>query len=476
MDEKLREEVVARLGRNESPGRIRTALVEQGFAEQDIDDTIRGEAGAHLASRDKGDRRNSRLFAAREFLDRLGFGAAAPQFINILFYQTGATLFLLGLFNGLRTVLSMLLTAVLQEYTKLHRVSKNTIAGAGIIFGFSFLLMAFALRMRMVWLFALGMLLAGVGVVTYGDLYNKFVRETLRREKMGGILMRLLQYGVLLTMLAMLLSGWIIDRFPEGTAASFRLLGMTFRPVGYLLAFEITAFAFILSGYLLSLISERREERRYRFGRFVSEHYAALRKHLKTITGNRYLILLAVATIVTGLLETLGQSYYGLFIFQRFRFLAFGGFLNVAVLYGLAIMTSFTGPWFTKRLHKAIGLSPMLVFGTLLLAILPFTLVYNANIAAVGFALIFSVIGGAILGVAQGLLARKLMDEETRKRYFMGLGVMVALPYLVLLPLGSWFTQAAGMQALFLAIGVGLVVVVMPLYFILVALANKERL
>jgi len=476
MDDELRQEVKERLKRNESPGRIRAGLIEKGFAEQEISEALRDLAQVHLDERDATDRRNGRILAVREFLDRFGYGAVAPQFLNILFFQTGASLFLLGLFNGLNTVISMLITSVLREYAKVHKVSRNVIGAAGVAFGFSFFVMAFALRAHMVWLFGLGFLLASVGVVMYGDLYKKFVLETIRREKMGGLLRRMGQYGVLITMVAMLFSGWLIDRFPDTGRVTFTAFGMTFRPIGYLLAFEITAFAFIISSYLLSRLKERREERKYAFGRFLREHTSQLRKRMRSLLSNRYILLLFIATLFTGLLEVLGQSYYGLFIYQTFRDIAFGGLLNVAVLYGIAIMTSFTGPWFTKRLHKAIGLSPMLVFGTLLMAILPLTLVFNLHLLAVALALIFSVIGSAIVGLAQGLLARKVMDEETRRHYFMAVGLLLALPYLVLVPIGAWLTQLAGMQSLFLAIGIGLVVVVMPLYFVLVAMANKERL
>ncbi len=479
MDEQLLNDVADRLAKGQGPGRIRTELLDKGFSETDIDAALRDQARTPSDERDRQDKRNSRLFTTREIVDRIGYGTVAPQFINILFYQTGAGLFLLGLFNGLKTVISLLFTSVLQEYSKVHRVSKNAISASGILFGFSFLFMAFAVHIRAVWLFAAGMLLAAVGVVTYGDLYNRFVGETLRREKMGWLLLRLGQYGVLVTMLAMLLSGWLIDRFPDtGAKIALSFLGLQFSIslIGYLLSFEITAFAFIISSYLLSFVKERREERSYPLAKFIREHYASLRTLLKDLLKNRYIALLFAATAITGLLEVLGNAYYGLFIYRRFYDYALGGFLNVAFIMGIAILASFTGPWFTRKLQRSIGLSPMLVFGTLLTAILPLTLVFNANIVAVAFAFAFAVIGGAIVGFAQGLLARKLMDEATRKRYFMGLGMLLALPYLILVPLGAWFAYLAGMPALFLAVGLGLAIVVAPLYFVLVALASKERL
>lgn len=476
MADKLREEVKARLSRKESPARLRAELIQAGYAEHDVDAAMKHGADDHVVEKSSVDRYNSRLLSIREFIDRIGYGTASPQFINILFYLSGSGLFLLGLLNGLRTVLSMLITAVAQEYAKVHKVSKGVIVSAGVLFGFSFLLMAAALRLRIVWLFGFGILLAAIGVVTYGDLYNKLVTETIKREKMGYVLRRMGHYGVLITMLAMLASGWLIDRFPESRQLTFSLFGMKFHVLGYVLSFLLTAIAFIISGYLLSFLKGEREERKYNLVRFVHEHCRMLHGHIKSFFKDKYIMLLIIATVITGLLEILGQSYYGLFIYQHFRHSALGGFLNVGLLYGIAIIASFTGPWFTRKLQRTIGLSPMLVFGTLLTAILPLTLVYNAYFFAVAIALVCSVIGGAIVGVAQGLLARKLMDEATRRKYFMSLGLLVSGPYLVLVPLGALLTYMLGMEALFLLVGLGLAIIVAPLYFILVAMANKQRL
>ncbi len=476
MADALSDQVKNRLAQKMSPHRIRAELIESGYAEQEIEEALHAQAPAHLKVRDATDRRNSRILAWRELLDRFGYGAAAPPFLNILFYQAGAGIFLLGLVNGVKAALSMGITSTLQEYGKVHRMPKRLIGGAGILFGFSFLFMAFAIRAKLVWPYAVGLLLASVGVVVYGDLYTTFVLETIKREKMGTVLRRMGQYGVLITMAAMLLGGWLIDTFPETGSLTFVLFGMTFQPIGYLLAFEITALSFIISGYLFHQLTEGREERRYPLRAFLRSHTRALCGNLKETMRHKYLSLLLVAAIIAGLLEVLGQSYYGLFIYEQFRHLGFGGFLNVAILYGIAILTSFTGPWFTHLLRRSIGLAPMLVFGTLLMAILPFTLFRNANIVAVALALALSVIGGAIVGMAQGLLARKLMGEEARKRYFMSIGFAIAPAYLLLIPLGAWLASVIGLRTLFLGLGIGFAAVVMPLYFLLVTLANKERL
>lgn len=471
----LRAEVSRRLARKEAPSRIRQELIDQGHAENDVEEALRNHVHS-LGNLDIVHKRNNRLLSLHEALVRVGYGAAAPPFINILFFQSGAGLFLLGLFNGLKTVISMVLTALLQQYSRVHRVSKTAISAWGVVFGFSFFLMAYAAVAKHVWVFAIGILLAGIGVVMYGDLYNTFVSETIRREKRSTFLARMGQYGVLITMISMLLSGWLIDLFPRGSGETFLLWGMEFSPVGFLLSFEITAFAFILSGFLLSLLSEGREDRSYPLTKFIGEHVSMLQKQTKVFLNHKYLSLLLLATLITGVLEVLGQSYYALFMYQHFQYQVFGGYFNIAMLYSLAILASFLGPWTTRKVQHSIGMAPMLVFGTMLTAILPLALVFNPNIVAAGVGLMLSVLGAAIVGVAQGLLARKLLPDELRKKYFMSVGMLMFIPYLVLVPGGSWFAHAYGMESLFLLVAGGLVFIVMPLYFILVTRAHKMRL
>ncbi len=476
MDAALLRAVKQRIKRHEMPARIRKELLEKGYRDRDITQAFKKLMVEHLSESEERARHNARLVAVHEVIDRIGYGAAAPQFVNILFSQLpGANLFLLGLFNGLRTIISGLLTSVTQEFARRHRVTKRVISSSGILFGFSFLLMAVALWLDSPWAFGVGMLFSGIGVIAYGDLYTKFLQHALRREKRGGFLLWLGEAGVLITMVAMLFSGWLIDHFPA-TAAPVTLFGMTFRPLGYLLSFEITAIAFILSGYLLSFITEPRATSTATFFPFMKRHLRLLVNRARELMRNPYVRLLLFATAITGLLEILGQSYYGVYIYSLFKDEFFGGFLNVAIIYSFAIIASFAGPWLTRRVHRIWGLTPMLVFGTMLMAILPFVLVVNPDPAAVTVALMVGVIGNAIVGFGQGLLARKLLREEERRHYFMSLGALVALPYLFLVPLGSWFAQTLGLQSLFMLIGFGLALVVTPLYFLLVILSNKQRL
>ncbi len=457
------------LKQGQTPIQTRSALVQKGFLEDEVDKALNKKATNTASSEQK---RNNRLLSTKESFDRLGYGFASPQFVNILFWLSGANYFLIGLMNGIKTILSLVFSSVLQEYVKYHTVPKNKIANAGLLFGFSFFIMAFAALAKLPYVFAIGFLMGSLGVVTYGDLYSALARAMMKHEKRSHFLQKAAFYGVIISGLSMLVSAVLIDKI----TTTFVLFGVSLKIHGFLISFMITAFAFILGSYVMSRLPDPREKKISDLGRFIVRHSKVVSSHMKVFSKNPYLLLLLLPAILTGFLQILGTSYYGIYIFQEFNTLWFGGFTNVAILYVVALFASMFGPTFTKLVQNNIGLAPNLVFGTLLSAILPFTLVFNPHFFAIMAALVCSVIGAAIIGTAQGLIVQKIMDFESRKAFFITQSFFVAIPYLILLPLGAWFAQNFGLEQLFLMIAYGLVLVVVPLYFLLVVITNKMKL
>lgn len=457
------------LKQGQTPIQTRSALVQKGFLEDEVDKILNKKAKSSVSSTQK---KTNRLLSTKESFDRLGYGFASPQFVNILFWLSGANFFLIGIMNGLKTVLSLVFSSVLQEYVKYHTVPKNKIANAGLLFGFSFFIMAFAALAKLPYLFAIGFLMGSLGIVTYGDLYSALARAMMKHERRNHFLQKAAFYGVIISGLSMLVSGVLIDNL----TTTITLFGMTLKLHGFLISFMITAFAFIIGSYVMSMLPDPREKKFSELRRFLRHHITIIGQHMRVFSKNPHVLLLLLPAVLTGLLQILGTSYYGIFIFQEFNTRWFGGFTNVAILYTVALFASMFGPTFTKLVQNNIGLAPNLVFGTLLSAILPFTLVFNPHFYAIMAALVCSVIGAAIIGTAQGLIVQKIMDFESRKAFFVTQSFFVAIPYLILLPLGAWFAQSYGLEQLFLVIAYGLVVVVAPLYFLLVVITNKIRL
>jgi MFS family permease len=199
----------------------------------------------------------------------------------------------------------------------------------------------------------------------------------------------------------------------------------------------------------------------------------------KEFVNNKYLLTLLFASSITGLVQILGNSYYGIFVYNYINAnLTFAShvFTYIAVIFTIAILASFLGPAFSKYLNKKVGLAPSLVFGALLLAMMPLVAAYNPHFLSISIANALSVLGAAILGMSQGLLVRKLLNENQRKLYFAALSIAVIIPFIILIPIGSWVAQAYGLIILFKILALIILAVAAPIYFLLVIFANKQRL
>lgn len=482
MEDDILQVIEEEIADNPTLEEMKIVLLQRGFREGDVAEALKKAAPRFPEGRNRGVRRDVSRFTTKEVLDRVGYGFATHQFVNILFWQAAIiggvghlALFLVGLFNGLKSLLSTLISSFLQEYSKRTSLPKRLIAASGIVYGFSFFLMAVGYKIGSWVLFAVALIIGSFGVVSYGDLYNRLLREHLKKERMTLFLAHISQFGILITAASLLCSGWLMERFPTpGRVVS--LFGLQFTIIGFILSFMITAVAFTLSGYVLSRISQRSQASSYPFRQFFVEYRTKVKVQTKRFLTNKVIVLLLSASVLSGVAQALGNSFYGIFIYDNFKDVMFGGFLNVAVIYAVAILVSVTGPWLTRGVHRSIGYAPMLVFGTLLVAMMPAVAAFNPTFYAVGAATALSVIGSAIVGVAQGLLARKLLREEERQLYFANLSMMIMVPFIVLLPAGSWLAQTSGLVVLFKLLVVVLIIFVVPLYLILVALANKQRL
>jgi hypothetical protein len=473
MSKELEDKIIKAFEQERTSDDIKTELTSQGYLEEEVVEAIQNIKGP---SQSKDEKTNNKLLTAKEIFDRIGYGFASVQFINILFYLTGAGFLLIGIVNGLKTILSLIISSFLQEYAKVKNISKKFMSKAGILFGVRFLFIAMAVVIKSLPLFSIALLIGSVGVVTYGDLYSRLVENAIKKEKMGKFLLRMSHYGVLITAVSLLLSGYLFDKFPILNITKTLLFGKTLPIYGYLIAFEITAIAFILSGYVLHYIKEKKIEAPPMTAGFLRGYYHKIKVQTKGFVNNKYLFTLVFASSITGLVQILGNSFYGIFIYDKFKTLAFGGFTNIAVIFTIAILASFLGPAFSNYLNKKVGLAPSMVFGTLLLAMTPLVAVYNANFVSITMAIALSVIGAAILGMGQGLLIRKLLNEEQRKLYYAALSIAVIIPFIILIPIGSWIAQAAGLIPLFQVLSVILLLVAAPIYFLLVIFANKQRL
>ncbi len=451
-------------------------LTERSYISSDIEKAISTYSKETQANKRNIESEKIKKFFFKEFFDRISYGFSSQQFINILFSQTGASYFIIGIINGLRVILNIIIASFLDEYSKVRQISKRFIGTTGVIFGFSFIFMAMARFLHSVPLFAAALLIGSIGAVSYGELYQRLFRDTLKKER-SRLLRNITQYGLVITGVSILLAGFLMDKFPA-IGTPILLFGFKFRVFGYLIAFEIAAISSIISGYVLSFIKEKQIkiiEKRAPLTQLKIQ-FNNIKENLSVFVKNKVILILFVASIITGFVQTLGNSYYGIYIYETFKYGYFKGFTNVAVIFLIAIMTSFFAPFIARKNAKEYGKFPMLVFGTLLMAIMPFTYYYNPNLVSISIGTLVGFIGAAIIGVSHGLLVIDIMSENERKIYFSTYSILITIPYLIMIPIGAYVAQIYGLRTLFLLLGLILSLVVVPLYFLIIVMYKKEKI
>jgi len=475
---RLEDEIKREIDTSSDIHGIKAQLVKRGYDREDIDRAFKNVVHADGVKKDT----NNARFSAKELLDRIGYGFSSLQFINILFLLSGASFFLIGFFNGLKAALSYFLSGFLSEYVKFKNINKTAIGLSGVVFGLSFFCMAIAAVIHSPILFAGAFIVGTIGVLAHGDSYLDFYNKTSKGEKRNFFLKFISYFGILITAVSLLVAGFLMQSIPINgylLTIDFSAIGfstLAFNVYGYLLAFVITAVLFVVSGIILYRIEEHLSpiQNDGAWYTFISGYIKRANADTKIFTKNKKVFFLMLATVVTTVVQILANAYYGIYIYQNYQTVFWHGFLNVAIIFVIALIASITGSMLTKSFAKTLGEAPMLVFGTLLIALLPLTLYYNHSLYAIGLATALSVVGGAIVGVAQGLMAERLLDENEVKQYFSSLGFVSIIPILLIVTIGSVAAQLFYIETLFLILGLILAGIVMPLYFVIVLIVNKE--
>lgn len=475
----LHEEIKKELERSHSISEIKNNLIRRGYLEEDIDRII----SENMKSKSGERSRNDGILTIKELFDRIGYGFASQQFINILFMLSGASFLMIGITNSFKTALTSLLSGVIVELRKIKYIGKKLISTSGMVYGFSFFGITIALVIKNPWLFAVSLIVGSLGIIAHGDLFLEYSRALLKHEKRSDFLRFISYFGILITAASLLIAGFIMEFIPvNGIIIDLGFLGIpdvSFKLFGYLLVFEITAIMFILSGYLLSLIKDAKDAEilftaDLNFLHFLRNYFSDTISSYKIFSKNNKVYLLTIATITTTVLQVVGNSYYGIFIYERFKNHFLGGFLNVAVVFVVALIASLVGSVLSKKFARSLGEAPMLVFGTLLISLMPFTMFFNPKLYAIVLAAALSVVGGVIVGIAQGLLAERLMNESELRVFFSSMGFVSIIPILTIGALGSIVAQALGLQQLFFYLGMSLALIVMPIYFVIVLIVDAE--
>lgn len=469
MDHGLFDHVKKRLKRKQKHHSIVKNLAKHGYQEVHIRKVIAvlETTEKTIEKKEVNEEKIIKKFMIKEVLDKIAYGFGSQQFINILFSQTGATYFIIGLVNGFNLVAGLLMSLVLKDYLRINDVNKKIIITNGFFFGSMFFLLALSRYYDSSVGFILSFVLVSLGIAFLGDLYVKEYGESLRKEKVGYALSQMTRFGIPIIAISLIFSAYVMDYFPVGGKGVI-LFGAPIWIYGYLVSFFVTSMTFIASSLVFHSLKKdgKKEEVKAHIGLLVKEQLSKAMKYFQMFAQNTTLLLLLVASTITGLVQTLGNTYYGIFIYKTFGTTGFGGFMNVAMIFIVALVSAMFAPLIAKMLSKKYGNVPLLVFGTVLIALLPLSY-YRPTLTTIAMATVCGIIGSAIVGLATGLLISNRLPEAERELYYSSYSLLVVVPYLVLFPLGAYLADLYALgPSFFLTLALSLLIPTV-LYFTL---------
>ncbi len=409
-------------------------------------------------------------YAGKEVFEKLGSGLVSEQYLNVLLSQIGASYFLIGIFHGLKDMFSIFTSIFLRELLRVRNPEKWMVDLAGILLGASYLMAAIGIYFSNQWIVGIAFIIAGVLLTFLGHTY---VKSYLLECKQESRLRVLPEYSVMFIAIGLITAAWIMDRYP--LLGELIYFSSVFGIPGFFLLFSIAAICFIISSQLMkALLKEERFEIKTSFWFIIKEHLRAIYQKTPRLFKNRVMIITLAASAITGIVQTLGNIYYGIYIYKIFKYIGFGGFMNISMIFIIALLSALMSPTISKLLSKKYGNLPLLTFGTLMIATQPLVYYFSPNLLAISMATMVGIIGASVLGLATGLLITHALKEDEREEYYMVFSFIITVPYIIFVPLGALLAQALGLKLLFLILALTLIFVVAPMYFVLQAILGKK--
>ncbi len=456
MPEDIKEYIKKRLSEKAKPEVIKYEVLSKGFLESDVDKIIKKQTGISTKSY------IVEKFFTRELFFKLSSGFGNDQFIYIFLFLLTSSYFILGVTVGLSVILSLLFSMFLQDLFKKKKISKTMILITGIMMALCLGLIGVGLFYELSWLIIICVLLLALGNVLIGEIYSIAFGKKSEEKTDSLLLTKIGGYSLFFVVIGLVLSGFFLNKYNAFNYANNIIVLIVFGAAGLCLLISV----FIL----LNLMETKMQIETTSIFILIKQRLRSIRKMSGQIFKNKVVMMLAIGTAITGVIQTIGITYYGVFIYQYFTNIAFNGFLNVAIMFSVPIITSLFSTYMAKALSKQYGNIPALVFGTMLIAILPLTMWLKPGIINISMAIVCSVIGGSMIGLTTGLLLSNNIEPELRHWYFQGYTLLMVLAYVVFVPLGALvaefgsFMGLMSLQVLFAVMAIVLVLVVVPVY------------
>lgn len=446
--------------------KIRAKLFAQGISRDEIDEYFSEKIKKKLGVGSKNTRQKiyEEEVYAKETIDRFVYGMTSRQYLFVLFNQLGGSVFLVAVLAALKSIFSVLGEFFMRTYQE-FKGRAVMFKYSGVYLSLSFLGMAFSLLIESYVVMGVSIVLAFFFIMAYSESYKKSILLLFEEGKRTSVMAKVSFYGIFASILGMVTAAYIFD------LDSF----FGFNPLSFV--FIAAALLMLVSSALSYAVYK--DDKAGKEGSFVAElsrKYRSMKHDFNALMKNSTIKVFFLAGSLNSLVMAAGSAYYGVFIYKNLAGTSFGGFKNVALVFVIAALTSLFAPKLTRKNVFEYGRFPMLVFGTLLSAIMPLSYYYNPTIVSISMGTILGILGFTITGFSSGLLAVSVIPEQKKESYYTLSSIFAVIPYIVLMPIAGYIASSLGLQALFLGLAFVQVFIVMPLYLHIVLASGGKKI
>lgn len=449
-------------------------LLQKGYLPSDAQIAIE-EAMSQIKSEHKQKILKGRLgIVSLEFFDRVGFGLSSVQYTNIFFFLFGINLFLIGLIHGINLFFQLIISFFFEGK---RRMKNKTLSLLTKFIGILFLLAMgiFSITENKIGILS-SFLFYSAFILIYSIKYNKVSYLLLKNENRGFFTRNIALTGLIFTAIGIFFSAWILDYFPFSESLFGKVQIFQFSINSPAIIYFTSALMLFIAGIIMFFFKSKSEEdepfQRIDFGMRIS---LAI-KTVKEICMDKKLMILSLGSIISFIANILINAYLGIFIYTSLSNTGFGAFRNVSIIFIIALFSSMLGPYIVRSNSRLIGKLPLLIFGTLLSAILPFAVYFNRGLMSLAIATLLGILGSSIAESAFGMAFMDMISNEKRVAYFRSSSLIVSLPSIILVAIGAFIAQSFGIQILFISLSILLALVVVPMYLALLIIESTRKI
>ena len=480
----LKEIIREKLKTRKNYDEVRESLVRDGYLEEEFEKELDEIIKEDEVEKKKELKSNSKKIVSIDGISKFGSGLLSNQYLNVILYLiSSSNLFLVGVVTTIRYVISLFSSFYTEKKLQYMNPSKVKLSLIGFGIAITSTVFGYALMSMNLYLFIAAFILLGYLLNIFNKIYLHISKELVKNEKRGFAFRRLAFFTLIFSLVGLFMGSVVLDFI--GIGHSNNLIAALSNNYLVLILFLLYSVSYYIIAFIILSFKGLKGMQFYEKKSIITELKNSI-SDIKIFFSDRLLSLLFVAGFLTLFVATIGNSFYGIFIFNQLNVFGNLRFLRIAIIFAVTIVASMIGPYIVKINSRGLGKIIMLVFGTFLSSFMPFFLSispiiksgYNSNylnLIIISFAALLNFIGVSIVGSAFGMVVVDLIPTEHRAKFFNSNQIALILPSIIFMPIASYIAQQFGLRVLFMSLAVITAFIITPMYMLIIFINESKK-